>query len=201
MRHPNPAIPAMRAAVEVRRVAEQLGLVGRHVFFNEGWVPYDDRANSLLDADVGVSMHLDHIEARYSFRTRVLDYLWAGLPMVLTEGDVLADMVEGEGLGRTVAAGDVPAIAAALYEMIVSGPASHNFADVAQRFHWEQVARPLADFCRSPRRAPDLVGRRRAQAPVDPGARGVPTRWPEGVTSALRSTARMALAKVRRAPS
>ena len=34
MRHPNPGIPEMRMAVETQRLAEELGLVDQHVFFN-----------------------------------------------------------------------------------------------------------------------------------------------------------------------
>ena len=30
--------------------------------------------------------HVDHVETAFSFRTRVLDYLWAGLPTVTTAG-------------------------------------------------------------------------------------------------------------------
>ena len=47
-----------------------------------------------LEADLGISAHHDHLEARFSFRTRVLDYLWAGLPMVLTRGDSMAELAE-----------------------------------------------------------------------------------------------------------
>ena len=38
------------------------------------------RADWLLDADAGVSAHHEHVETRFAFRTRILDYLWAGLP-------------------------------------------------------------------------------------------------------------------------
>jgi len=155
MQHPNPAIPTMRAAVEARALADRLQLTGTHVFFNEGWVPYDERANALLDADVGVSTHLDHIETRYSFRTRILDYLWAGLPMVLTEGDVLADLVRDEGLGKTVPAGDVAALERALDDILSTPPPRDRFGPVAERLRWDRVADPLVDFCRDPRPARD----------------------------------------------
>lgn len=89
-------------ATEARRLAGELGLVGSHVFFNEGWVPYDKRQSYLLEADLGVSTHLDHLETAFSFRTRILDYIWASLPIVTTEGDALADLVTGEGLGSSV---------------------------------------------------------------------------------------------------
>jgi hypothetical protein len=39
----------------------------------------------LREADIGVSLHREDVETRYSFRTRVLDYLWAGLPIITTE--------------------------------------------------------------------------------------------------------------------
>ena len=47
MKHPNPDVPAMAMANHSRELAEQLGLTGRHVFFNETWVPYQDRADLL----------------------------------------------------------------------------------------------------------------------------------------------------------
>jgi hypothetical protein len=42
---------------------------------------------------VGVSTHRDHLETRLSFRTRMLDYIWAGLPIVCTDGDHFASLV------------------------------------------------------------------------------------------------------------
>ena len=48
----------------------------------------------------------------------MLDYLWAGLPVVATRGDALGDLVEREGLGRTVRPGDVDGFAAACRELL-----------------------------------------------------------------------------------
>src|SRR6185503_10968946 len=61
-----------------------------------------ERGAWLLDADCAVSAHLDHLESRYAFRTRLLDCFWAGLPIVCTRGDELADRVERERLGEAV---------------------------------------------------------------------------------------------------
>ena len=83
MRHPNPAIGTMEMAERACGAARELGLEGRSVFFVD-WVPYDERQNYLLEADVGVSLHQPGVEAQFAYRTRVLDYLWAGLPMVLS---------------------------------------------------------------------------------------------------------------------
>jgi len=161
LRHPNPDIAEMRMAVATRDLAAELGLTDTHVFFNEGWVAYDDRQNYLLEADIGVSTHLAHLETALSSRTRILDYLWASLPVVATEGDVLSELVASRGLGLTVAAGDADALEQALFRLLddddLRRQCRDNAAAVVPDLTWPRVLEPLVEFCRRPRRAPDLV--------------------------------------------
>ena len=84
------------AGEEAVAAARRAGLLDRLVHVNPGWVPYDERGAWLAEADVGVTAHHDHLEARYAHRTRILDYLWAGLPVVASRGDALAELVERE---------------------------------------------------------------------------------------------------------
>jgi glycosyltransferase involved in cell wall biosynthesis len=163
LRHPNPHVEEMRMAVDTRKLSDELGLTGRHVFFNEDWVPYEDRQNYLLDADIGVSTHLDHIETAFSFRTRILDYLWAGLPIVATGGDSLAELIDAEGLGSTVPPSDVDALAEALERILTDHEFRRRCAEAsaatADRFRWATSLEPLVRFCRAPRRAADATDR------------------------------------------
>lgn len=158
-KHPNPDVPEMKVAWEARQLASELDLLGTHVFFNDGWVPYEERQNYFLDADVGVTTHLDHVETEFSFRTRVLDYLWTSLPVVSTAGDTLADLIEQRGLGLTVPAEDVDALEEALYRLLtddeLAAACRANAADVADEFRWSRVLEPLLEFCRRAERAPD----------------------------------------------
>jgi glycosyltransferase involved in cell wall biosynthesis len=160
-KHPNPAVPAMKTAAETRLVADDLGLTGKHVFFNEGWVPYDDRGSFLLEADIGVSTHLDHVETAFSFRTRILDYLWAGLPVVATAGDVFGEVIVSTGIGRTVPAEDVDALVQVLKELLTDADARRSCAaaslELSASYRWDAVLQPLLAYCRAPERAPDLV--------------------------------------------
>jgi glycosyltransferase involved in cell wall biosynthesis len=160
LRHPNPDVGEMPITAETTALADELGLTDTHVFFNQGWVPYQDRQNYLLEATIGVSTHLDHVETAFSFRTRVLDYLWASLPIVATAGDSLADVIESERIGLTVPAGDVDALEEALFRLIddeaFQATCRKNLTRSAPRFHWSTVLRPLLEFCRDPVRAPDL---------------------------------------------
>lgn len=161
MRHPNPDVPDMRIAWDTKALSEQLGLTGRHVFFNADWVPYSERADVLLDADVGVSTHFEHVETAFSFRTRILDYLWADLPIVATTGDSFGNVLDAEGIGRGVPPQDVDALAAALEEMLYDREAADavraNVAEFAERFRWRTVLQPLLDFADRPHRARDIM--------------------------------------------
>jgi glycosyltransferase involved in cell wall biosynthesis len=137
--------PGARAAAEARRVAEESGLLDRVVFFNEGWVPYDERADWLAQASCAVGTHGEHLETRFAFRTRLLDCFWARLPIVCSEGDELAELVAREGLGETVAPGDEEALALALERVLERGRDSYSerLAAVADAFSWQRTARPL----------------------------------------------------------
>jgi glycosyltransferase involved in cell wall biosynthesis/GT2 family glycosyltransferase len=212
LKHPNPDIPEMRMAVSARALSDQLGLTGTHVFFNEGWVEYDDRQNYLIEADIGVSTHIDHVETAMSFRTRILDYLWASLPVVCTAGDSLADLVESHGLGLTVPSGDVDALEAALFRILddegFRKGCVENVAQVAPGLVWSQGLRPLVDFCRAPRRAPDLLDHDAAhhlRRDLAPGRRTL-AGWQHDLRAGIdylqwggpRLVARKALGRVRR---
>jgi hypothetical protein len=151
----------MAMADRARELAEALGLAGRHVFFNEAWVPYEHRADFLLDADLGVSCHFDHVETEFSFRTRILDYLWAGLPIVCSSGDAFGDLVEHERLGSAVPPEDGIALADAITRLLTDdaerAATSGRVRVVAARFTWAKSLEPLTRFARNPRRAPDIA--------------------------------------------
>ncbi len=152
LRHPNPHAPAMQAARRAVARAEALGLRDRVVFFNEGWVPYDERGAYLLEADLGVSAHFDDLESRFAFRTRLLDCFWADLPVVTTVGDTIADLVERRGLGRTIGTGDVAGWVAALEALLDDDEtykrARGAIAGVREEYLWPRVAEPLRRLVR-----------------------------------------------------
>lgn len=160
-KHPNPMVPQMRMATAARELSDRLGLTGTHVFFNEGWVPYEQRSSYLLEADIGVSCHYRHVETAFSFRTRILDYLWSGLPIVCTAGDTFGDLVERRGLGLSVAAEDVKGLADALLRVLddedFAKSCAVNVRHVAREYEWRRALEPLLVFCRAPRPAPDRV--------------------------------------------
>jgi glycosyltransferase involved in cell wall biosynthesis len=160
--HANPQLPAAQVLEAAREAAMP------RVHFQEEWVEVERWGDWLLDADVGVSAHHDSVEARFAFRTRILGYLWAGLPILCTRGDALADEVERADLGAALAPGDVDGWATEIERLAVD-PARREqcgarAADLASRLTWDRVAGSLLAYCATPHRATDLA----AGGPLSP---------------------------------
>ncbi len=174
-KHPNPLVKPMRAVAASRERAAALGVIDRHVFFND-WVPYTERARYLAEADLGVSTHREHLETHFSFRTRMLDYVWARLPIVCTEGDIFARLVRREGLGAAVPPGDAAALADAIDRLLgddaARSAARAALARIGREMQWSRVVAPLARFLAAPKSAADhAVGVARIRADLKGGYR------------------------------
>lgn len=158
-KHPHPDVPEMGIVGESRQHANELGVLNTSVFFNEEWVDFDDRANYLLEADLGVSTHFEHLETTFSFRTRILDYLWADLPIVATQGDIFASIISDYDLGIVVPPADISSLAEAiekcLYSETFSAACKQNINKIRSDFYWATVLQPLIDFCLNFRESAD----------------------------------------------
>jgi glycosyltransferase involved in cell wall biosynthesis len=116
------------------------------------WLPYVERGRLYAGADVGVCTYGDHLETRLSMRTRVIDMVWGGLPLVVSAGDDMSRVVETEGLGRVVAPGDPDALAAAVTALL-KAPDERRAASARARglacgaLAWDRQVEPLARYC------------------------------------------------------
>ncbi len=147
VRPPDPTLPLTSMSIQAIQLSKELNLWNQSVFFNEEWIPYEERQNFLLDADIGVSTHFEHLETKFSFRTRILDYLWAGLPILSTEGDSFAELIDRHQLGMTVPYQDEHSTAQAILSMI-SHPDSlyqmrQNVLHLKEKFYWPVIIEPL----------------------------------------------------------
>ncbi|MBY0356890.1 MAG: glycosyltransferase [Candidatus Obscuribacterales bacterium] len=155
---PNPQVPLMKMALKAKELANELGLTDKHVFFCDSWTPYEERVNYLLDADVAVSAHFDLPETRFSFRTRILDYLWAGLPVLTSTGDQLAELIEKKQAGIALPYEDAQAWANAIESLLLDSKRkailAENSHKLSLEFQWNKVVKPLSDYCANPHHLP-----------------------------------------------
>ncbi len=136
--------------------AKNARLLNKSVFFGK-WTPYEDWANVLLESDIALSLHHETVETQLAFRSRVLEYIWAGVPTITTGGDATSQLILDHHLGEVVAYNDVEGVAAAITKIMEEGPAAYRpgLAAARQMLTWEQAARPLINFCSNPWRAAD----------------------------------------------
>ncbi len=150
---PNPETTPQRVYGEARRRARSLDPDGRSIVFSP-WLPYGAREDLYAAADVLVSISSVGLESDLSYRTRMLDAAWGGVPSISISGGTVARELEDAGAGVRV-----DRSASALAEAVVktlSDPARRSAsAEAARPFAekrtWERVARPLLSWCRGAR--------------------------------------------------
>lgn len=157
--HPNPTIETMPMQHRAEALARELNVYGKQVIFQPGWVPYDALQNHLLDADVGVSAHLQSLETHFSFRTRLLYYLWAGKPIITTTGDVLAEEIAAASAGIIVNEANEADWEQAIIQL--QNPETYatyvtGVQKLAQKYAWSTVTQPLQQLATHAHVAPDM---------------------------------------------
>lgn len=148
-----PGGTAMRNAADAARSAVETFRLADRVHFLERWIPYAERGAVLLDANVAVTAHSPSLEAELAFRTRLLDCLWAGLPVACTRGDVLADEAAREGWGAVADPGDAAGLARAIAALLDPGArdrARVAMAPAVARYTWSRSAAVLLELLDGP---------------------------------------------------
>lgn len=152
-------VPTMPILAQVHERAAALGILDQHVFFGN-WIPYDKRGDYLLEADIGVSTHKRGIETNFASRTRLLDYVWAGLPILTSAGDPLAEEVAKRGVGKVIMPGDVNGVIEGIYALLaddVRTSMQSAFEQWRKELQWSSVVKPLVDFLRKPHLSSDAA--------------------------------------------
>jgi glycosyltransferase involved in cell wall biosynthesis len=119
-----------------------------------GTVPFDERERLYLAADAGLALPSARIEEELSARTRVLDYLWAGLPLLSEGNDEYSNAVIAGGAGFRFA--HRPTSLASLLDRLCSDPSLVRSARakapevVRASFDVAREAAPVLEFLERP---------------------------------------------------
>ncbi|HSS75598.1 MAG TPA: glycosyltransferase [Thermoanaerobaculia bacterium] len=151
IRNPNPESTPQRLFARVEARCRELGLWGTRVQALD-WVPAERRYDLLRDVDLLVAPHRPSLETRLSLRTRFLDALAAGCPVVTSEGGAMSRLLAEHHAGWIAPPGDASALAHALAEAL-DDPASRQAGarTLLDQFRWDYVLAPLVAFCRDPK--------------------------------------------------
>ncbi|MDY7095692.1 MAG: glycosyltransferase family 4 protein [Acidobacteriota bacterium] len=173
IRNPNPGSTPQRLFEEVEDWCRRRGWWESRVRALD-WIPAERRYDLLRDVDLMVAPHRPSLETRLSLRTRFLDALIAGCPVVTSEGGAMSRLLMEHDAGWVVPPGDVAALSEALTAAL------DRPEEVARReaggrrlvagFSWDRVLAPLVAFCSDPQQDPtkaDFAFRPPTQAPPD----------------------------------
>ena len=153
VRNPNAAETPQSLLSSVEREARARGWWGERVRLLD-WVAAERRFDLLRDVDVLCPPHHPNLETRLSLRTRFLDALAAGCPVIATDGGVISRLVREHDAGWVVPPEDPAVLAGALGEALADDALRArrraNGLALAAAFSWERALAPLVRFCAAP---------------------------------------------------
>jgi glycosyltransferase involved in cell wall biosynthesis len=153
-RHPGEDHVETTAARKTRALAKEFQLDSSTVHFISDYIPYQERGSYLAECDAAVSTHRRNLESHFAYRARLIDCIWAGLPIVCTEGDVLSELVARRGLGLVVPPGNAEALACAIKRILAdaefAATCRARIIESRREFDWNDAVAPLARFCSQP---------------------------------------------------
>jgi hypothetical protein len=137
------------------RLTADLGLTHSVLF---AWdVPAQLRSSYLGRADLGVMLRTGALEAKLREPAALAGAIGGGLPLVMTSGSAGSGIVEEYGLGHTVPAGDVSAVAQTLAKCLQVPRSEYRdqFEEARGALAWSKVITPLTELCERPHLALD----------------------------------------------
>jgi hypothetical protein len=136
--------------------AQKINEFERSIFFIK-WLSLTDREKLLSESRVGVTLHKNHIETHFSVRTRVLDYIWANLPILISEGDIISEWVQDHNLGEVVQYDDDTSLENSLIRLLHLNKQDiqQNFEQVKKNLYWRVLIKPLENYCKNGQKAAD----------------------------------------------
>lgn len=156
--HPNPALRGVHGAAEkIIALAGELGLRDRAIFF-KNWTDYAAWPGLLSECSLALTFPLrENHETYLAFRTRLLDCIAAGLPLITSGNDVTADLVRDLKIGEVLDAPTPLRVAESILKWVRHAPqtTAAGFAEARMRFEWRNTLAPLIAYCQFPRIAPD----------------------------------------------
>lgn len=160
-RHPRAHAPDARL-LEALAAARELGIGDRVV--EAPWGPYDQRIAWYAEADCAICLHHRGLETELAHRTRLVDMLWGGVPVVSSEGDVVGELASAAGAGISIPIGDAGAAGAALTDLLTDPERRARCraaaVQLAGELSWPHVLAPLVQWLDDPHVAADRVSTR-----------------------------------------
>ncbi len=133
---------------------------GRYHFL--GWRPWAEMADYYRESDLGINIDARHYETIYGTRTRLMEMIAVGLPVITTRGAELSHLLEQAGAAVGFTIGDWSALGQLVAGLAADRARCRALGARAQAYASETLSfaattRPVREWVRQPQVAPDRV--------------------------------------------
>ena len=170
VRNPNPESTPQQLMTTVEKWCNKRNWGSDRVQFIN-WVPFERRFDLLQDVDVMVATHADTLETKLSLRTRFIEAIATGCPVITSAGGGLTDIMEQFNAGHVTPPGDSLTLRNTI-KQILSEPESNKISETNRkhflRAHsWQTLIDPLVRFCSKPKLAPKPLNETASNKPAN----------------------------------
>ena len=132
----------------------------RDRFHMLGWQPWKEVANYYRESDVGLNIDALHYETIYGTRTRRVEMIAAGLPVITSLGCELSDLLSNKGAGLTFKTGDWGELGQQILTLAADYNLCHRMANAALNYARNDLSfavttNPIRTWVQKPLLAPD----------------------------------------------
>lgn len=138
----------IRQHTKAYKFAEDNNLLNQNMFFVD-WVDFNDRINWYKHADVVISLNQPGEENGFSWRTRVMDYVWGEMAIITNGGDPLSnELIEEDSAIRLneLSSKEIAKIITNYHNKpdALNG-IQKNIKNLKKKYYWSTVTRPVAE--------------------------------------------------------
>jgi len=140
------------------------------------WINFNDRADWYLDADIVVVFNKEGEENKLAWRTRVVDFMWADLPILTNGGDPLGEIMLSNDAAVKMQSLEAHDIATSITNILGKDRSkiaelSKNMHKLKANYYWDTVTSELSQAISKGNRAQDLARMGMFSAAQSPQAR------------------------------
>jgi len=120
-------------------------LLDKNIHFLD-WIPYKERTRAYFSSSLSLCLYPETFETELSFRTRILDFLYGGLPVIALKGSELENILS-EKDGAFFVERDINKIINKIFEVLkISKDERKEFSkNIREKFSWNVVLKPLIE--------------------------------------------------------
>ncbi len=131
-------------------LAKKINVLDKQVFFFD-WLKLEEKNAMYNDIEAVLITHKKNLETDFSFRTRTIDAIGFGIPIITTKGDVLAEKINQKNIGITINPGNINDVKEAILKVIddeeLKKRVSKEQKNILKEYSWDILTEELNEVC------------------------------------------------------